>query len=128
MRLRVLNSKLHRATVTEADLNYVGSISIDAALMEQASIHSFEQVAVLNINNGARFETYAMPGTSGQICLNGAAARCVQPGDIIIVLTFADVEATEVSEHQPTVLIMNEHNEVADVIDEPVAVAERLAS
>src|SRR5688572_33310703 len=84
MRRRMMKSKIHRATVTDANLNYVGSISIDTRLMEQADILEWEQVTVVDINNGARFETYCIPGEPGQMCLNGAAARLVQPGDKII--------------------------------------------
>jgi aspartate 1-decarboxylase len=110
MRRRMLKSKIHRATVTEADLNYVGSISLDPGLMAAADILEHEQVAVLDIDNGNRFETYAIPGTPGQVCLNGAAARLVQPGDKVIILTYADYEETELSEHRPAVVHVDERN------------------
>ena len=92
MRRRMLKSKIHRATVTDADLNYVGSISLDPVLMKGADILEHEQVAVLDIDNGARFETYAITGQPGQVCCNGAAARLVHPGDKVIILTYADYE------------------------------------
>jgi len=110
MRRRMLKSKIHRATVTEADLNYVGSISLDPALMKAADILEHEQVAVLDIDNGARFETYAITGRSGQVCLNGAAARLVHTGDKVIILTYADYEDAELDGHQPSVVHVDERN------------------
>lgn len=110
MRHRMMNAKIHRARVTEADLDYVGSISIDGALLERAGIHAHEQVAVYNLNNGERFETYAIQGTPGQICLNGAAARLAHPGDRVIIVTFVDVEAEELADHQPTVVVVDDDN------------------
>ncbi len=115
MRRRMLKSKIHRATVTEADLNYVGSISLDPRLLEAADILEHEQVAVLDIDNGNRFETYAIAGEPGQVCLNGAAARLVQPGDLVIVLTYAEFEPEELEGHEPTVVFVDERNEIADV-------------
>ncbi|MEX2254787.1 MAG: aspartate 1-decarboxylase [Acidimicrobiia bacterium] len=110
MRHRMLNAKIHRACVTGADLDYVGSISIDSALMQRAGIHAHEQVAVYNLSNGARFETYAIEGTPGQICLNGAAARLAHVGDRVIVVTFVDLEADELASHEPTVLVVDDDN------------------
>ena len=104
MRRRMLNGKIHRARVTDADLNYIGSVSIDPILMKAADILSNEQVTVLNLNNGARFETYAIVGGPGEICLNGAAARLVQVGDIVILLTYADLEEEELAGHRPLVV------------------------
>ncbi len=104
MRRRMMKSKIHRATVTSADLNYVGSISLDPALMERADIREWEQVAVLDIDNGARFETYAIVGGTGQVQLNGAAARLVSPGDKVIVITYADYEEAELEGFQPIVV------------------------
>ena len=92
MRRRMMKSKIHRATVTGANLDYVGSVSIDTELMALADILPYEQVAVLDIDNGARFETYAIEGEPGQVCLNGAAARLVAPGDKVILITYADYE------------------------------------
>jgi aspartate 1-decarboxylase len=106
MRRRLLKSKLHRATVTACDLNYEGSITIDIDLLERADILEFEQVQVVDINNGARFETYAIAGERGshEIQVNGAAARLVQPDDLIIVMSFADFAPDEVAGHAPVVI------------------------
>lgn len=106
----MMKSKIHRATVTDANLDYVGSISIDPELMRAADIVEWEQVAVLDIDNGARFESYAMVGGPGEICLNGAAARLVQVGDKVIVLTFADYEAGELASFAPTILHVDAQN------------------
>ncbi len=110
MRRRMLKSKIHRATVTEADLNYIGSISLDPELMTAADILENEQVAVLDIDNGARFETYAITGGPGQVCLNGAAARLVHPGDKVIIITYAEYEDSELEGHAPTVVHVDEWN------------------
>jgi aspartate 1-decarboxylase len=124
MRRRMLKSKIHRATVTDADLNYIGSISLDPALMERADIREHEQVAVLDIDNGARFETYAILGQPGQVCLNGAAARLVQPGDKVIILTYADYEDAELERHAPAVVHVDQWNR-ATPVPSPVASAPR---
>ena len=116
MRRRMLNGKIHRARVTEADLNYPGSISIDPILMKAADIVSDEQVSVYNLMNGERFETYAIEGSEGQICLNGAAARLAQVGDRVIIVTYVDVEETEVTSHSPTVVVVDEDNRVVDAV------------
>ncbi|MEQ8176569.1 MAG: aspartate 1-decarboxylase [Syntrophomonadaceae bacterium] len=110
----MLKSKIHRATVTEADLNYVGSITIDAALMEAANIVENEKVTIVNNNNGARFDTYVIEGErgSGVICLNGAAARLVTKGDIVIILTYALLDGEELKTHQPTLVFVNGQNQV----------------
>ena len=113
MRRRMMKSKIHRATVTDANLNYVGSISLDTDLMALADIREWEQVAVLDIDNGARFETYAIPGGPGQVCLNGAAARLVQPGDKVIVITYADYEDAELEGFAPRVVHVDERNQAA---------------
>jgi aspartate 1-decarboxylase len=113
MRRRMLKSKIHRATVTEADLNYIGSVSLDPALMTAADILEHEQVAVLDIDNGARFETYAITGQPGQVCLNGAAARLVHVGDKVIILTYADYEAAELDGYTPTVVHVDQWNQAA---------------
>ena len=99
----MLKSKIHRATVTAADLNYVGSVSIDPVLLEAADILENEQVTVLDVDNGARFETYAIVGGPGEICLNGAAARLVHVGDTVILLTYGDYEEHELATHRPRV-------------------------
>lgn len=114
MRL-MCKSKIHRATVTGADLNYVGSITIDPVLMEPADLRAYEQVHVVNINNGARFETYVIPGTpdAGEICLNGAAARLVQPGDKVIVISYAQYDEAELAEYRPSFVFVDEENRIA---------------
>jgi aspartate 1-decarboxylase len=106
----MLKSKIHRATVTEADLNYVGSISLDPELMAAADILENEQVAVLDIDNGARFETYAITGRPGQVCLNGAAARLVHTGDKVIIITYAEYEDSELEGFAPTVVHVDQWN------------------
>jgi aspartate 1-decarboxylase len=106
----MMKSKIHRATVTEADLNYIGSISLDPELMAAADIVEHEQVAVLDIDNGARFETYAIVGQPGQVCLNGAAARLVQPGDKVIIITYAEYEDAELTTYAPTVVHVDQWN------------------
>ena len=114
MRRRMMKSKIHRATVTEADLNYIGSISLDPELMRAADILENEQVAVLDIDNGARFETYAITGGSGQVCLNGAAARLVHPGDKVIIITYADYETAELEAYAPAVVHVDQWNHQVD--------------
>ncbi|NIK77640.1 aspartate 1-decarboxylase [Paenibacillus castaneae] len=108
----MMKSKLHRATVTEANLNYVGSITIDENLMDAANIWENEKVQIVNNNNGARFETYVITGErgSGVICLNGAAARQVQPGDQVIIISYALMTDAEAREHKPIITILNEEN------------------
>jgi aspartate 1-decarboxylase len=110
MRRRMLKSKIHRARVTDANLDYVGSVSIDPELMVLADIVEFEQVAVLDIDNGARFETYAMAGRSGEICLNGAAARLVLPGDRVILLSYADYADNELAGYAPRIVHVDVDN------------------
>ena len=116
----VFKSKLHRATVTQACLDYVGSITIDEDLMDAADIMINEQVAVVDINNGARLETYAIPGPrgSGVICLNGAAARLVQPGDKVIIITYAVVDNQEAKTWKPTVAFLNDANQISELKNE----------
>lgn len=114
MKLHMLKSKIHRATVTEADLNYVGSITIDEELMEQSNILEYEKVQIVDIDNGSRFETYVIKGgrNSGIICLNGAAARCVQKNDKIIIMAYCEIDQSEVSTHQPNIVFLNDQNEI----------------
>jgi len=114
MRRRMMKSKIHRATVTDANLDYVGSISLDPVLMELADIRQWEQVAVLDIDNGARFETYAIVGGPGEVCLNGAAARLVHRGDKVIVLTYADYDEAELDGFAPLVVHVDATNRPAD--------------
>ena len=120
----MLNSKIHRAVVTEADLNYVGSITIDQNLLDAVGMLPNEKVHIVNNNNGARFETYIISGErgSGVICVNGAAARLVQKGDVVIILSYAYVMKDEAKDHKPTVAIMNENNSIREIISyEPEA-------
>ena len=106
MTIEVLKSKIHRVTVTEANLNYIGSITIDEDLMDAANLIEFEKVSVLNNNNGERFETYIIKGerSSGVICLNGAAARKVQPGDIVLIVSYAQMDFEEAKKFKPTII------------------------
>jgi len=106
MTIEVLKSKIHRVTVTEANLNYIGSITIDENLMDAANLIEFEKVSVLNNNNGERFETYIIKGErdSGVICLNGAAARRVQTGDIILIVSYAQMDFEEAKTFKPTII------------------------
>ncbi len=112
MQRTLMKSKLHRATVTEADLNYVGSVTIDADLMDLADILPHERVQVVDITNGARLETYAIAGEpgGGDLCLNGAAARLVQPGDTVIVISYAVYSDEEARAHEPTVVLCDADN------------------
>ncbi|MBD7986094.1 aspartate 1-decarboxylase [Sporosarcina sp. Sa2YVA2] len=120
----MMNSKLHRATVTESNLNYVGSITIDSDLLDAAGLLPNEKVHIVNNNNGARFETYIIAGKrgSGVICINGAAARLVQQGDIVIIISYVYVTDEEASFHEPTVLLMDEQNGIKDIIKEKPSV------
>lgn len=117
MLLNLLKGKIHCATVTEANLHYMGSITIDEALMEAAGILPNERVQVVDNNNGERLETYVIPGPRGEgpICLNGAAARCVQPGDIVIIMAYALFSAEEAIAHRPTVVMVDAKNRVKEV-------------
>ncbi|MGH9000704.1 MAG: aspartate 1-decarboxylase [Acidimicrobiia bacterium] len=110
MRRRMMKSKIHRARVTGADLNYVGSISLDPELMALADIYEWEQVHVLDIDNGARFETYAIPGGPGEVTLNGAAARLVHHGDRVIVITYASYDQSELNDFAPVVVHVDDLN------------------
>jgi aspartate 1-decarboxylase len=113
-----MKSKIHRATVTEANLNYVGSVTIDEEILESVGLLPNEKVQVVNINNGERIETYAIKGEkgSGVICLNGAAARLFQPGDLVIIIGYADMEEEEAKVHKPKVAIMGENNVIEEMI------------
>jgi len=116
MRRRMMKSKIHRARVTDANLHYVGSISLDTELMALADIREWEQVQVVDIDNGARFETYAIAGGPGEVCLNGAAARLVHPGDTVIVITYADYEEAELEGFSPRVVHVDARNRPVDEI------------
>lgn len=110
MNLTMLKAKIHRATVTEADLNYEGSVSICPKLIKQAGLLIHEQVDIYNCNNGARFTTYVIRGKTGEICLNGAAARHVQPGDKVIICAYASMSDAEAARHEPTVIFVDDRN------------------
>jgi aspartate 1-decarboxylase len=115
----MMKSKVHRATITGANVDYVGSITLDRALMDLADIREFEQVAVLDIDNGARFETYVMEGGPGDVILNGAAARLVQPGDRVIVISYAAYDEVELASYEPRIVHVDEANRPIDA-DEAV--------
>ena len=114
MQVTMLKGKIHRAVVQQAELNYIGSITIDPVLMDSAGIYEYEKVQIVDIENGNRFETYTIAGepNSGMICLNGAAARCVQKGDHIIIMAYCQLENDEVKDHKPKVVFVNEKNEI----------------
>jgi aspartate 1-decarboxylase len=114
MQIEILKSKIHRATVTDANLNYVGSITIDEALMEAANLIENEKVQVVNNNNGERLETYVIKGerNSGEICLNGAAARKVQPGDIVIIVSYATMNFDEAKNFKPAIIFPDSKNKI----------------
>ncbi|PKM81397.1 MAG: aspartate 1-decarboxylase [Firmicutes bacterium HGW-Firmicutes-14] len=116
----MLKSKIHRAKVTEADLNYVGSITIDEVLMEAADIFPNEKVQIVNNNNGSRFETYVISGPrdSGVVCLNGAAARLVQPGDRIIIISYAMIDNREASAYKPKIIFVDDNNCICEACSE----------
>ncbi|MED3625014.1 aspartate 1-decarboxylase [Neobacillus thermocopriae] len=115
----MMNGKIHRATVTEANLNYVGSITIDEDILDAVGMVANEKVQIVNNNNGARLETYIIPGErgSGVICLNGAAARLVQKGDIVIIISYALVPEEKIHTHTPKVAIMDENNKIKELIE-----------
>lgn len=119
----MFKAKIHRATITQADLNYEGSLSIDQTLLEAADILPYEKVAVVNITNGERLETYAIPAEpgSGVICLNGAAARKGSPGDLIIIMTYGMMSEEEARAYRPTVVHVDRNNKMVEVTHEQVA-------
>ena len=115
MRVHMLKSKIHRATVTDANLNYEGSISIDPILCEAAHLLPFERVEIYNCNNGQRFATYVIHGKSGEICLNGAAARLVHKGDLVIIASFADMDQAEAFAHKPQLVMVDGSNGIKKI-------------
>ena len=117
MQRTMLKSKIHRATVTECDLHYVGSITIDPDLLEAADVRDYEQVHVVDVDNGARFETYTIPGTrgSGEVVVNGAAARLVHRGDTVIVISYASYDESELDRYEPRVVHVDRGNRILDV-------------
>lgn len=114
MNLTLLKGKIHRAKVVQAELDYVGSITVDEDLLDAASIYEYEKVCIVDINNGQRFETYTIAGErgSGLICLNGAAARCAQVGDKIIIMAYAQLTPEEVKKHSPSVVFVDDENHI----------------
>lgn len=118
MNIKMLKSKIHRATVTEADLLYEGSISIDPKLIKASGLLINEKVDIYNCNNGARFSTYVIAGKKGQICLNGAAARHVQKGDIVIIVSYCTLKIEDAKKHKPTVVFVDHTNSIKELRDE----------
>ncbi len=119
MEISMLKSKIHRAVITQAELNYVGSITIDEALMEAAGLYEYERVHISNVNSGSRIETYVIAGErgSGVICLNGAAARSGQKGDRVIIMAYANMSPEEIKNHHPKVVFVGDDNEIIRVAD-----------
>ena len=119
MYITMLKSKIHRATVTQSDLNYVGSITIDKKLMNSAGLLEYEKVQIADTDNGNRFETYIIAGekNSGCICLNGAAAKCVEVGDKVIIMAYAQMTPEENENHYPKVVFVNDNNEITEVVN-----------
>ena len=122
MQRRMMKSKIHRATVTDANLHYVGSVTVDRDLMDAADLRPYEQVAIVDIDNGNRLETYVIEGVagSGDLCLNGAAARLVQPGDKVILISYGDYADEELDDYEPTVVHVDTAN---GIVDEETAAA-----
>ncbi|RYZ81734.1 MAG: aspartate 1-decarboxylase [Proteobacteria bacterium] len=118
MTVTLMKSKIHRATVTGADLSYEGSISIDPGLIKDAGFFINERVDIYNCNNGSRFTTYVIEGQPGEICLNGAAARLVHKGDVVIIVAYCGMSAEDAPKHKPTVVFVDEKNQVKEIRDE----------
>jgi aspartate 1-decarboxylase len=127
MRRRMMKSKIHRATVTDANLHYVGSITVDRDLMDLADLLEYEQVAVVDVDNGARLETYVIEGArgSGAICLNGAAARLVAPGDRVIIISYADYDREDLEGYAPTIVHVDRSNQRIDDLTAELLAAEQ---
>lgn len=117
MTVEMLKGKIHRATVIQAELDYVGSITVDEELLEAAGILEYEKVQIVDVNNGSRFETYTICGErgSGMICLNGAAARCVSTGDKIIIMAYGQYDSEEAKNHKPSVVFVDEKNKISRI-------------
>ena len=117
MQITMLQGKIHRATVTQAELDYVGSITVDEDLLDAAGIREYQMVQIVDVNNGNRFETYTIAGErgSGVMCFNGAAARCVQTGDKIIIMCYAQMTPEEAKENKPNVVFVNDENKISRV-------------
>lgn len=121
MQISMLKSKIHRATVTDADLSYEGSISIDPRICEAAHLHKFEKVDIYNCNNGARFSTYVIHGKEDEVCLNGAAARHVQKGDLVIICSYMHIEDTTAHQHSARLVMMEDNNKIKTISDDSVS-------
>ncbi len=119
MEISMLKSKIHRAVITQAELNYVGSVTIDEELMEAAGLYEYERVHISNVNSGSRIETYVIAGErgSGVICLNGAAARSGQKGDHVIIMAYANMAPDEIKTHRPKVVFVGDKNKIIRVVD-----------
>ena len=117
-RRTLLSGKIHRATVTQADLNYIGSVSIDEDLLDASGISEWEKVAILDVTNGARLETYAIraPRGSREICINGAAAHLVKPGDVVIILSYVEIEEEFIEMHVPRIVLVNSENRISEIV------------
>ena len=115
MKIEILKSKIHRATVTDANLNYVGSLSLDENLIKAANLHEYEKIQVLNITNGNRLETYVIkaPAGSGEVCVNGAAAHLVSTGDLIIIASYCQLDNSEVGSFKPTIVLLDQNNNMS---------------
>lgn len=116
MKIEMLKSKIHRATVTGAELDYTGSVSIDPALCEAVGLREFEKVDVLDIDNGARLTTYVILGAPGEVCLNGAAARLVAKGDRVIIVAYAQLDESEADAFRPKIVLVDEHNRIVEAL------------
>ena len=114
MKINVLKSKVHRATVTDANLNYVGSLTLDSSLMELAGLNEYEKVHVLNITNGNRLETYLIRGKSGEVCINGAAAHLVSKGDLVIIAAYGLISESSVLNFKPSIVLVDGKNKPVD--------------
>lgn len=114
MELNMMKSKIHRATVTEADLTYEGSVSIDPVLIKAANLLIHEKVDILNCNNGERFSTYVIKGKKGQVCLNGAAARLVQKGDVVIIVSYCQMKQEQAEKYHPKVVFVDKNNRIKE--------------
>ncbi len=115
--ITMLKGKIHRATVVQAELDYVGSITVDADLLDAAGIMEYEKVQIVDVNNGSRFETYTIAGErgSGLICLNGAAARCVQVNDKVILMAYCEMDSEEAKNHKPKVVFVDDDNKISRI-------------
>ena len=114
MKINILKSKIHRATVTDANLDYIGSITLDEILMEKASLYEYEKVHILNISNGSRLETYVIKGApnSGEVCINGAAAHLVSKGDLVIIAGYCSLDVSNINEFQPSIVHVDKNNTI----------------